>query len=186
MRLIGCRGVKQGLCLVQIFANAFLQAFTGYTQVGMTTTRITKNLYTAGLLPRKKKQKLGIASVLSLTDEVPKKKRMAGEIVFPLNNDYRNPPERIVEILHVVDMQIRNGYTPVLVHCEHGHDRSPTVAAAYLYYKGKFPSFDRALEHVERINPKIKPKKEFVSFVKEEVIPIIDANRRKAEPRLVA
>ena len=148
----------------------------------MTTTRVNESIFTSGIISQKKKQKLGVASVVSLTDEVPRKKRIPGEIVFPLNTDFRNPPERIIEILHVIDMQIRNGYAPILVHCEHGHDRSPAVVATYLYCKGDFSSFDRALEHIKSMNPKIKPKKEFVSFIKDEALPLLETSKQKPPP----
>ena len=65
-------------------------------------------------------------------------------------------------------MEIENGYTPLLLHCEKGtRPVSPTMAALYLYYKGRFDDFDAALEFVRAKHRKIKPKKIFVKFIKE-------------------
>jgi len=116
---------------------------------------------------------LGVVSTISLVKEHPKK--IGEEIIFPVNGDFDNRPERIVEIMKVIDMEIENGYTPLLLHCEKGHDRSPTLAALYLYYKGRFDDFDAALEFVKAKHRKIKPKKVFVQFIKEEVLPKLDS-----------
>ncbi|MDA4131317.1 MAG: hypothetical protein OK457_11150 [Thaumarchaeota archaeon] len=139
----------------------------------MTTTRINKQIFTSGILSAKRKKELGIVSAVSLIKEHPKK--IGEEIIFPVNGDFDNRPERIVEIMKVIDMEIENGYTPLLLHCEKGHDRSPTLAALYLYYKGRFDDFDAALEFVKAKHRKIKPKKVFVQFIKEEVLPKLDS-----------
>ena len=80
-----------------------------------------------------------------------------------------------MEILKVIDMEIENGYAPLLIHCKNGRDRSPTIAALYLFYKGKFDDFDSALEHVKSKNHSIKPNKEFVKFIGEQVLHLIDS-----------
>lgn len=41
-----------------------------------------------------------------------------------------------------------SGGGAVLVHCIFGQSRSVTVAALYLYYAGRFGSFDAALEFI--------------------------------------
>ncbi|MDA4112195.1 MAG: dual specificity protein phosphatase family protein [Thaumarchaeota archaeon] len=139
----------------------------------MTVTRINKQIFTSGVMSTKKKMDLGVVSAISLIKNHPKK--IGEEIVFPVNGDFDNKPERILEILKVIDMEIENGYTPLLLHCRKGQDRSPTVAALYLYHKGKFESFDEALEFIRAKNQKIKPKKLFVKFIKEEVLPKLDS-----------
>jgi protein-tyrosine phosphatase len=139
----------------------------------LTTTRINKQIFTSGILSAKRKKKLGVVSTISLVKEHPKK--IGEEIIFPVNGDFDNRPERIVEIMKVIDMEIENGYTPLLLHCEKGHDRSPTLAALYLYYKGRFDDFDAALEFVKAKHQKIKPKKVFVQFIKEDVLPKLDS-----------
>ncbi|MFI5422223.1 MAG: dual specificity protein phosphatase family protein [Nitrososphaerales archaeon] len=147
----------------------------------MTTTRINKQIYTAGLLNKKRKKELGIVSSISLIKERPKK--VGEEIVLPVNGDFDNRPERILEILKLIDMEIENGYTPLLVHCEKGHDRSPTIAALYLYYKGRFDDFDAAMEFVRAKHRKIKPKKTFVKFIKEQVLPKLDEDQSKTSTK---
>jgi protein-tyrosine phosphatase len=139
----------------------------------LTTTQINKQIIVSGVLNKKQKKELGIVSSISLVKELSKK--VGEEVVFPVNGDFDNRPERIIEVLKVIDMEIENGYTPLLLHCEKGHDRSPTMAALYLYYKGRFDDFDAALEFVRAKHRKIKPKKVFVKFIKEAVLPKLDS-----------
>lgn len=143
---------------------------------------ITKDLVTSGVMSKKKKDKLGISTAISLTDQVKLKK---GEIVFPLKSDSENEPERIIEILHVIDLQMKYGYSPVLIHCAHGVDRSPTVAALYLFYKRKFPSFDKALDFVKSKNKKVQPKKEFVNFIRKKVVPLVSSRGKSKNLKMV-
>jgi protein-tyrosine phosphatase len=137
----------------------------------MTVTIINNELITSGLLSARKKDKLGIIGALSLCEADPKKTQ--GEIVIPLHNNMDNLPGRVLEILKVIDMELEMKHRPFLIHCEHGRDRSPTIAALFLYYSGKFHSFTAALRFVQSRNLKLKPKKEFVKFIEEEVVPLI-------------
>jgi Dual specificity phosphatase, catalytic domain len=147
----------------------------------LTVTIINGDLITSGPLTPKKKEKLGVLSALSVAETRPKK--LSGEIVFPLHNNMDNKPGRILEVLKVIDMELKLGHKPFLIHCEHGHDRSPTIAALYLYYSRNSPSFRSALKFVESKNPKVKPKKEFVKFIDKEVAPIIRKNLSKSEKK---
>jgi protein-tyrosine phosphatase len=140
----------------------------------MTTTLINKQIVTSGIISPKKKAKLGVVSTICLA-----KKHDAGnndEVVIPIHGNFKNRPERIVEILKVIDMELENGYAPLLIHCRNGKDRSPTMAALYLFYKGKFDDFASALKYVEGKNSSIKPKKAFVAFVEDQVLHLLDSD----------
>jgi protein-tyrosine phosphatase len=140
----------------------------------MTTTQINKQIVTSGIIGSKKKAKLGVVSTICLA-----KKHDAGnndEVVIPIHGNFKNRPERIVEILKVIDMELENGYAPLLIHCRNGKDRSPTMAALYLFYKGKFDDFASALKYVEGKNSSIKPKKAFVAFVEDQVLHLLDSD----------
>ena len=143
----------------------------------MTTTQINKQIVTSGIISPKKKAKLGVVSTICLA-----KKHDAGnndEVVIPIHGNFKNRPERIVEILKVIDMELENGYAPLLIHCRNGKDRSPTIAALYLFYKGKFDDFASALKYVEGKNSSIKPKKAFVGFVEDQVLHLLDSDSGK-------
>jgi protein-tyrosine phosphatase len=139
----------------------------------MTTTQINKQILTSGIVSQKKKTKLGVVSTICLAKTHDS--RINDEVVIPIHGSFKNRPERIVEILKVIDMEIENGYAPLLIHCKNGRDRSPTIAALYLFYKGKFDDFDSALEHVKSKNSSIKPNKGFVKFIGEQVLHLIDS-----------
>ncbi len=174
---------RSGIRVLLRSIAALLRAISQFISQHMPTTLITEDLVTSGVMSKRKKDKLGISTAISLTDQVKLKK---GEIVFPLKSDSENEPERIIEVLHVVDLQMKYGYTPVLIHCEHGVDRSPTVAALYLYYKRKFPTFDKALEFVKSRNKKIEPKREFVNFIRRKVVPLVNPRDKKRKNALVS
>jgi len=147
----------------------------------LTTTQINKQILTSGVVSQKKKLKLGVVSTICLAKTHDA--RTNDEVVIPIHGSFKNRPERIVEILKVIDMEIENGYAPLLIHCKNGRDRSPTIAALYLFYKGKFDSFDNALEHVKSKNSSIKPKKAFVEFIGEQVLHLIDSEDTGKELR---
>ena len=139
----------------------------------MTTTQINRQIITSGVIGSKKKAKLGIASTICLAKKHDA--RTQDEVVIPIHGSFKNRPERIVEILKVMDLEIGNGYVPLLLHCKNGRDRSPTMAALYLFYKGKFDDFEAALEHIKSKNAAIKPKKAFVEFISDQVLHLIDS-----------
>jgi len=139
----------------------------------LTTTQINRQILTSGVIGAKKKAKLGVASTICLAKRHDA--RTKDEVVIPIHGSFKNRPERIVEILKVMDLEIENGYVPLLLHCKNGRDRSPTMAALYLFYKGKFDDFDSALEHVKSKNSAIKPKKAFVEFISDHVLQLIDS-----------
>lgn len=143
----------------------------------MTTTQINKQIVTSGIIGNKKKTKLGIVSTVCLA----KSHGANDEVVIPIYGSFKNRPERIVEILRVIDMELENGYAPLLIHCKNGRDRSPTLAALYLFYKGKFDDFDSALEHVKAKNSSIKPKDSFVNFIQEQVLHLLDSDQEGKE-----
>jgi len=147
----------------------------------MTTTQISKQIVTSGIIGKKKKAKLGIVGTICLA----KNHGANDEVVIPIHGSFKNRPERIVEILKVIDMELENGYAPLLIHCKNGKDRSPTMAALYLYYKGKFDDFESALEHVKSKNNAIKPKKAFVEFIGEQVLHLLDSEEAGKELRKV-
>jgi len=141
----------------------------------MTITHVNRQIITAGLLGKKQKKELGVVSTVCLSKAHGRK--TLGEVIIPIHGSFKNRPERIIEILKVIDMEIDNGYTPLLIHCKNGQDRSPTIAALYLYYKGKFDDFDSALDFVkQKSDGQIEPKKMFLKFVKDEVIPALDSS----------
>jgi len=150
----------------------------------MTTTQINKQIVTSGVIGSKKKAKLGIASTICLAKRHDAKTR--DEVVIPIHGTFKNRPERIVEILKVIDMELENGYAPLLIHCKNGQDRSPTIAALYLFYKGKFDDFDAALDYVKGKNSSIKPKKAFVDFIGEQVLHLLDSEESGKEIRKAA
>lgn len=143
----------------------------------MTTTQINKQIVTSGIIGSKKKAKLGIVSTVCLA----KNHGSNGEVVIPIRGNFKNRPERIVEILKVIDMELENGYAPLLIHCKSGRDKSPTLAALYLFYKGKFDDFDSALEHVKAKNSAIKPKESFVNFIQEQVLQLLESDEEGKE-----
>lgn len=145
----------------------------------MTTTQISKQIVTSGVMGKKKKAKLGIASTICLAKR--HNARSGDEVVIPIHGTFKNRPERIVEILRVIDMELENGYTPLLIHCRNGQDRSPVIAALYLFYKGKFDDFTSALDYVKGKNPAIKPKKAFVGFVQDQVLHLLDSTQEGRE-----
>jgi protein-tyrosine phosphatase len=149
----------------------------------MTTTQINKQIVTAGVLGKKRKAKLGIMSTVCLAKKHDS--RSNDEVVIPIHGSFKNRPDRIVEILKVIDMELENGYAPLLIHCKNGQDRSPTVAALYLFYKGKFDDFDAALEYVKSKNSAINPKKPFVEFIQEQVIHLLDSDQMHKAPKEV-
>jgi len=156
----------------------------------LTTTQINKQILTSGIVSKKKKAKLGVVSTICLAKSHDA--RTKDEVVIPIHGNFKNRPERIVEILKVIDMEMENGYAPLLIHCKNGSDRSPTIAALYLFYKGKFDDFASALENVKSKNSAIKPKKAFVEFINEQVLHLIDSedsgkdlrkNQRDSHPK---
>lgn len=144
----------------------------------MTTTQINKQIVTSGIIANKKKSKLGIVSTVCLAKRHDSR---GNEVVIPIHGSFKNRPERIVEILRVIDMELENGYAPLLIHCKNGQDRSPTIAALYLYYKGKFDDFESALQYVKGKNTSIKPKDSFVNFVEEQVLPLLESDQESKE-----
>jgi hypothetical protein len=145
----------------------------------MAITQINRQIITSGVINAKKKAKLGVASTICLAKKHDAHTK--GEVVIPIHGSFKNRPERIVEILKVMDLEIANGYVPLLIHCKNGRDRSPTMAALYLFYKGKFDDFDSALEHVKSKNAAIKPKKAFVEFISDQVLHLIDSDDASKE-----
>jgi len=145
----------------------------------MTTTQINKQIITAGSIGRKKKSKLGIVSTICLAKKHDA--RSNDEVVIPIHGSFKNRPERIVEILKVIDMELENGYAPLLIHCKNGQDRSPSIAALYLFYKGKFDDFDAALDYVKGKNSAIKPKQSFVDFIQDQVLHLLDSDHEGKE-----
>ena len=145
----------------------------------MTTTQINKQIITAGSIGNKKKSKLGVVSTICLAKKHDA--RTNDEVVIPIHGSFKNRPERIVEILKVIDMELENGYAPLLIHCKNGQDRSPAIAALYLFYKGKFDDFDAALDYVKGKNPSIKPKSNFVEFIQEQVLHLLDSDAEVKE-----
>jgi protein-tyrosine phosphatase len=143
----------------------------------MAVTQINKQLVTSGIIGSKKKAKLGIVSTICLAKK--HNARSDDEVVIPIHGNFKNRPERIVEILRVIDMELENGYAPLLIHCKNGKDRSPSMAALYLFYKGKFDDFSAALKYVEGKNNSIKPKKAFVNFIEEQVLHLLDSDSGK-------
>jgi len=143
----------------------------------MTTTQINKQILTSGSIGPKKKAKLGVMSTVCLAKR--HNARTNDEVVIPIHGNFKNRPERIVEILKVIDMELENGYAPLLIHCKNGKDRSPTMAALYLFYNGKFDDFGSALKYVEGKNSAIKPKKAFVSFIQDQVLHLLDTDSGK-------
>jgi protein-tyrosine phosphatase len=141
--------------------------------IKLTTTQINKQLITSGIIGKKKKAKLGVVSTICLAKRHDA--RTNDELVIPIHGTFKNRPERIVEILKVIDLELENGYAPLLIHCKNGEDRSPTMAALYLFYKGKFDDFDGALNYVKGKNASIKPKTAFVSFIQEQVLHLLDS-----------
>jgi len=150
----------------------------------MTTTQINKQIMTSGVIGSKKKAKLGIVSTICLAKEHDSKSN--DELVIPIHGSFKNRPERIVEILKVIDLELENGYAPLLIHCKNGRDRSPTIAALYLFYKGKFDDFDAALEYVKGKNSAIKPKTAFVNFIGDQVLHLLDSEEDGKEMRKAA
>lgn len=143
----------------------------------MTTTQINKQITTSGIIGNKKKAKIGIASTICLAKKHDA--RSNDELIIPIHGSFKNRPERIVEILKVIDMELENGYAPLLIHCKNGRDRSPTIAALYLFYKGKFDDFDSALDYVKGKNSAIKPKAAFVDFIGDQVLHLLDSEDPK-------
>lgn len=45
----------------------------------------------------------------------------------------------------------------VLIHCAAGVSRSPMITACYLFKSGRFPTYDKAFEHVAKCRPKVDP-----------------------------
>jgi hypothetical protein len=139
----------------------------------MTVTYVTSQIITSGLLSKRQMEKVGARAIISLTNRRSRRSTSADEIVFPLNENWENPPERIIEILQVIDTELRFGRAPVLIHCDHGEDRSPTIAALYLYYSDRFNDFFDAVDFVKSRNKKIKLKKRFLSSVADRVLPLL-------------
>jgi protein-tyrosine phosphatase len=128
------------------------------------------------MIGNKKKSKMGIVSTICLAK---RHNARTDEVVIPIHGSFKNRPERIVEILKVIDMELENGYAPLLIHCKNGRDRSPSIAALYLFYKGKFDDFDSALEYVKGKNSSIKPKGAFVDFIGDQVLHLLDSEEGK-------
>jgi hypothetical protein len=145
------------------------------------TTQINKQIVTSGTLSNRRKTKLGVVSTICLAKRNDSRSNV--ELVIPIHGSFKNRPERIVEILKIIDMELENGYAPLLIHDKNGKDRSPTIAALYLFYKGKFDDFDSALEHVKSKNESIKPKKAFVDFIEDQVLQLLDSNADGKEAR---
>ncbi len=147
----------------------------------MTTTQISKQILTSGNLGPKKKSKLGVMSAICLAKRHNAKTN--DEVVIPIHGNFKNRPERIVEILKVIDMELENGYAPLLIHDRTGKDRAPVMAALYLFYKGKFNDFEASLKYVEGKNSAIKPKKAFVGFIEDQVLQLLDTDEGKETRR---
>ena len=61
-------------------------------------------------------------------------------------------------VIHI-DEWIKDGHR-VLVHCLAGISRSPSVIATYLCLKREFSQYDKAIEHLVTLRPKVEPAKE--------------------------
>lgn len=91
----------------------------------------------------------------------------------PISNDAYNDPKSFIEILKKIDWNVKKGNTPVFISCQMGMSRSPTIAALYLYYSKKYPSFDDALYFVMQKSKVAMPNPELVDFVKDKVLPLL-------------
>ena len=70
------------------------------------------------------------------------------------------------KVIEFIDNALKNNNNKVLIHCEVGISRSSTVTIAYIM-KRKNMKFVDAFEFVKTKRPRIKPRKEFQTKLKE-------------------
>jgi len=139
--------------------------------VFMTIIKITDKIYVSGLVSLKAKQESGIRYAINLSGQ--RHKDAGAEKQFRLIDGRGNKSERIVKLLEIIDLRIKHQKYPLLIHCAQGKSRSPAIIALYLVYRGRFSSFEKAVDYVASINPGTQPNQNLIDFLRKEVIPLI-------------
>lgn len=62
---------------------------------------------------------------------------------------------------NIMDKRLNGKNKRILIHCERGVSRSPSIVMAYLIQSKVVDSFEQALEYIKAIRPKVDPLQEF-------------------------
>jgi hypothetical protein len=139
--------------------------------------RITKDLYIGGITTKVAVKYNKIKCVINLVG-IPfpyKSDKM------PIHDGRGNDPKQFLKIMQAIDNSIKQRRTPVFINCAAGMSRSPVICALYLYWsgKGKYTSFDDALEFVLSKSTVAMPNYKLIEFVKNKSIPFMDSLKKK-------
>lgn len=130
--------------------------------------RITKDLYIGGVTTREAVKYNKIKTVINLLgDTLPYR-----SIKMPIKDGRANDPKQFLKIMRAIDTAIKQRRTPVFINCAAGMSRSPVVCALYLYWsgKGRYASFDDAIEAVRSKSTVAMPNYKLIEFVKAKVL----------------
>lgn len=120
--------------------------------------QIADNVYLGCLLSRNDEadiQRLGLASVLDLTCEFGETLtlRRLSYLCIPTLDTYPPSVKQLETGARWIQEEASKG--PIYVHCALGHGRSATFVAAYLLLSGKANTPEAAIEHIQKLRPRI-------------------------------
>jgi hypothetical protein len=144
--------------------------------------RVAPGLWVGGRLSRATCPH-GVTHVVDLVAEYPAPRwarRLPGYRNLPLL-DGSHPP-RIGEFLALV-RELRDVRSDVLVHCDSGRGRAPTLAAALVIARGLAPDVDRAVALVRAGRPAAAPTRSDLAFLREALPGLRELARPRVLPR---
>ena len=130
-------------------------------------TRIWERLYMGGLADAEElavDNSEGITTVITLCNLVVQEKRWdINYLQFPFEDGLPVPVRKFDAIIDAIAENIRWGR--VLLHCNQGVSRAPSMAAAWMHVVG-FRNIDAALNEIRRVYPDIHPSEIVVESVR--------------------
>ena len=143
---------------------------TGYdSPVKKEIFEIEKHLYVSGYHAAKNMDlllKKNITHIINLTAHKCKNVHdnvMRYSSFCFADNEKFDLSKHLAPVLNIIKKEIDNGKT-VLIHCQKGISRAPSVVIAFLIKNRSF-SYDKALEFVQKRNPKAYPNFGFLTHL---------------------
>ena len=97
--------------------------------------------------------------------------KFESEIIYKKISVKDNPTEDIrsdfKETYNFIEQALQNENNSVLVHCNKGISRSPSIVIAYLLQKRIFDTYEEAYEYVKSKRPKSCPNEGFIQQLKQ-------------------
>ncbi len=136
----------------------------------MPVEKINGAIFTGGIgEPAEEIERNGVKCVINLCG-IPTAYRSE---MLPINNGGKNDPGRFAEIMKSIEANEKMKRIPILIQCQRGQSRSIVIAALYLYYSRRYPTFDDALFYVINKSRFAAPNPDLVDFVRKRVLPLL-------------